>query len=306
MGFPDTTSNFEFDSRRERVLAEFLDAGFYPHAARSWAHSSDKERQQAGEDSVVEFKWLSESKIVDEKAQSSDKWINSPRPTFAMEIFSETWIKNGSPQGSIGWFVNPDIETEYYVLVWLPDVSIFTISEQNGEYLDYQPATVIDSVFSNSCKRAEFSKIKTSPPVYRIEVQRLVDAEFEYIPEPAPKIVSDDLARANIGEGYYCKQNIHEAKIAVIEKQKIVDALAKDGLDRDTLTKIGMRAITESSVSVDSQMVYKIMRSGDVDSGSGDGENPVIAVISYQTYHDLADRTYHYRCGEWRTNVRLF
>lgn len=299
-------SNFAFDTRRERVLADFLDTGFYPEVAETWEYTQDETRQKAGEDLVATFAWLSSPKTVDEKAQSSNYWINSPSPTFAMEIYSESWFEDGDPKGSIGWFVDPDNETEYYVLVWLPDVSLFRLSREEGEYLDYQPARVIDEMFSNLKKRAEFDRIKTDPSVYRIGIEEVRSARFNQFPEPAPDVFINSYNDVNTGEWYYSKQNIHEAKIAVVEKQKVAEALAADGLHRDVLLEKGKEAITAERVSVSSPKVRSIMRSGDVNSGSGDGENPVIAVVNYDTYHEIADRTYHYKKGCWKTDVRLF
>lgn len=306
MNSSGSESNFSFDSRRERVLADFLNTGFYPKAAEQWTYTQNKARQRAGEDVVATFKWLSSSRIIDEKAQSSDRWINSPSPTFAMEIYSETWRQHGQPKGSIGWFIHPKNETQYYVLVWLPDVSLFSLTQTDKTQIHYQPATVIDSGFSGQSEHRGFEQVETNRSIYSIELDEAQSTNFDQFPEPVPNVITDTPTEANRGERYYSKNNIHEAKIAVVEKQKIKEMLAADGLGREEFIELGKKAMTENQVSVDSPNVRQIVRSGDGNSGSGDGENPVIAVVPYDTYHKIADKTYHYKLGCWNEDVRLF
>jgi hypothetical protein len=50
---------------------------------------------------------------VDEKAQLNYK--KNPIPTFALEILSSKTTGDGE---KIGWFINKDLSTQYYCLVW--------------------------------------------------------------------------------------------------------------------------------------------------------------------------------------------
>lgn len=72
--------------------------------------------------------------------------MNDPAPTFVMEIYGESWIRDGEVDGNIGWFVDPENETEYYIFGWLPNVSIFKLASGTHGYpfCPYQPADGVD------------------------------------------------------------------------------------------------------------------------------------------------------------------
>ncbi|MBV0926232.1 hypothetical protein KTS45_18655 [Halomicroarcula limicola] len=301
---------FNEDKYREEVLAEFLESEFYPNVATYSERVSSAEKQKAGHDAKVEFDWLSDPVIVDEKAQNSDKWINDPSHTFVMEIFGESWVDAGEPDGNIGWFVNPENETEYYVLVWLPDVSLFKITQgiDDYPYLRYQPASAVDfepEMISEAVQSDLHHLMDDSIGEYRVELTTDVIQAFQSAVEPIPEILAirDE---ADYGEWYYEPGHIYEAKIAIVEKERIKETLAEDGLTREILLEKGLRAIKDETVDVDSEKARYIKRSSGKQSGSGDGENPIILVVEYDTYHDIADKTLHYANGSWSEDVRLF
>lgn len=299
---------FDEDLHREEVLAAFLDENLYPEITTNVERISDTRKQNAGHDVRVAFEWLDESVIADEKAQNSDKWLNDPSPTFVMEIFGESWLDDGEPDGNIGWFVDTNNETEYYVLIWLPDVSIFKLSTpiDNSPILHYRPADAI-GIDSDEIETEIQSTIRynQSKGEYRLELTPDVPNAFATVAEPLPTII-ESAADADYGEWYYDPGHIHEAKVAIVEKEKIRQTLEEDGLTRDVLVEKGKRAITAGTVDVNSTKARKVMRSSGTQSGSADDEDPVILVVNYSTYHGIADKTVHYRDGSWSEDITLF
>lgn len=303
-------SRFEEDKYREGVLGKFLMNQLYPRIATDFERVNTAEKQKVGHDVIVDLDWLPEPVVVDEKAQVSDRWLNSPSPTFVMEIFGESWLSNGTPDGNIGWFVNKQNESEYYVLVWLPSVSVFKLTPGIDEapYLVYQPSKFVDfspDQVAETTQSTVRHKLDSSKGEYRIRFTSEAVEAFETVVEPLPDIINTN-RRINYGEWYYDPHNIYEAKVALVEKEKIQTVLAEDGLTRDTLLRKGRRAVEETKVDIDSDKAKYILRSGGEQSGSADDEDPVVLVVNYDTYHEIADRTFHYADGSWSENAELF
>lgn len=105
------------DSKAEKALADFMDENLYsrfPSSVR-YERITDKNLQLQGID--IKFTQNGQTFNVDEKATLH--YCNSMIPTFAFEI--------DSVQNSIlreGWFINSQIATEYYMLIW-PNVKCF-------------------------------------------------------------------------------------------------------------------------------------------------------------------------------------
>lgn len=301
---------FHEDKYREEVLAEFLATELYPRIATEFEQVSSASDQKAGHDARIQFDWRSETVVADEKAQNSDRWLNDPAPTFVMEIYGESWIRNGEVDGNIGWFVDPENETEYYVLGWLPDVSLFKLASgtQGHPFCTYQPADGVEfdveALQAATQQRVREVPDKT-PATYRMELTPELVETFEETVEPMPDVLTNDDA-VDYGEWYYDPENIHEAKFAIVQKEKVQEALAEDGLTRDVLVSKGRRAVKEGTVDVESRKAKCVMRSSGAGSGSADDEDPVILVVYYDTYHEIADKTVHYREGSWEEDTRLF
>lgn len=303
---------FEEDKYREEVLSVFLDTELYPKVSRDFERTSSKSEQKTGHDVTISFNWLSEPVITDEKAQNSDKWINNPSPTFVMEIFGESWLSDGEPDWNIGWFVDSTNKTEYYVLVWLPAVSLFKLESGIGDYpyLTYRPAEGVNfeptTIAENTQSEIRFTKEELGTETeYRFVLSPDVIRGFESIEEPLPEILTTD-QEADFGEWYYDPVHIHEAKVAVVEKKKIKEKLMEDGLTRDRLIKMGSEAVLYNKVEVSSEKVKSIKRSSGKQSGSANDEDPVVLIVKYETYGEIADQTYHYKDGQWDVGVQLF
>lgn len=115
------------DMRAEQKLGEFMDSYFYSKlqskdgSPLSFSRKSDKDSQLKGIDICIEIG--GKSMLIDEKA--SVYYSNVMIPTFAFEIDS---MQKGHTEPVEGWFVNDDLQTEYYMLIW-PNVKCV----QNGD-----------------------------------------------------------------------------------------------------------------------------------------------------------------------------
>ena len=103
--------------KAENCLAEFMDRCFYSklHDKSNnkiyFDRKNDKINQMKGID--VELRVGNMSYFIDEKA--SLYYSNAMIPTFAFEIDS---VQKGHGLPVQGWFVNTELQTEYYMLIW--------------------------------------------------------------------------------------------------------------------------------------------------------------------------------------------
>ena len=118
------------DTLAEQMLGDFMDEYFYSRLKTrdgrplEYKRVSDKEAQLKGIDVCIE---LDDRKIfIDEKA--SIYYSNAMIPTFAFELDS---IQKGHPLPVEGWFINDELETEYYMLIW-PNIKC---NLQNGKWI---------------------------------------------------------------------------------------------------------------------------------------------------------------------------
>ena len=105
------------DMKAEQGLGEFMDAYFYSKLEKEnrevlkCKRMSDKESQMSGIDVCIV---TTKRKIfIDEKA--AIYYSNAMIPTFAFEIDS---IQTGHIEPIQGWFVNDELQTQYYMLIW--------------------------------------------------------------------------------------------------------------------------------------------------------------------------------------------
>jgi len=104
-------SQFGRDILIEKEISNYLDTHFYNKVVDGFKRYQSELDQNKGID--VHFEWPSLGKIlVDEKSNSSAKYINQFIPTFAFEI------KNTS-SGNTGWLIDNKKLTEYYLLIYV-------------------------------------------------------------------------------------------------------------------------------------------------------------------------------------------
>ena len=103
----------ERDMRVERELAKFMDKYLYsdPKFTRH-ERTDDRDSQLRGSDIILSVPSLNlDNIVVDEKGMT--QYLTRPLPTFALELSFLTFGKE-----VIGWFVDDDKATEYYMCIW--------------------------------------------------------------------------------------------------------------------------------------------------------------------------------------------
>ena len=105
------------DIKAETSLAKFLDSYFYNRLSPTKGSKleiqrvEDKELQLKGVDVRIETD--DSELLIDEKA--AFYYSNAMIPTFAFELES---IQKGHEKPVEGWFINDELITNYYMLVW--------------------------------------------------------------------------------------------------------------------------------------------------------------------------------------------
>ncbi len=114
-------SNRKLDTEVENEIGKFLDKSLYKSNIFSEIERvSDINRQWKGIDIIISMEGFGLNHVnVDEKAQSSKKYIGKPRNTFALELSFINKIGNEQ----VGWFLDPKKETELYLFVWIEKVN---------------------------------------------------------------------------------------------------------------------------------------------------------------------------------------
>lgn len=116
----ELVSNRKTDSKQEKLFNQFLFDYFFSKINKTSKLIYDRELQIAGVD--LQFNGAKTGNLlnVDIKAQSSKKYLNAPRPTFLLELSSI----NRYGEDFVGWFLNPDLITDYYAFMWIPKAKV--------------------------------------------------------------------------------------------------------------------------------------------------------------------------------------
>jgi len=283
-------TQFDEDQRREQVHGDFLDEYFYDRVAESSTRHHDEQRQKAGIDVTAQLPWTDQPVAVDEKIQGGggEKFRNNPVPTFVLEIFDDTY--DGGATQTEGWFVNTNLETDYYLLGWMPSVSVFRSETGiDGSIVVYEPAdpegiqTKIEE--HDTLSNHVLTPPDTAPGTFRFRATQEVLNQFEATIEPIPEPVRRG---EESGDDYYAPANIHELPVVVVEVDKLRDELRDRGLDPQTLRELG----TEVAKTGDTQRVDNRLSGGKIMKSYRNGENPVNLVVPYEFYCRMAAGVY--------------
>ena len=127
-------TNRKEDSRLELIVNEFLDDYFYTKEFDKARWVVEKEEQLKGIDVYLtsEKQGLNEAKV---DVKSAVKYSNRYLPTFSLEL-SFIGYRGGE---KIGWFLNDELETEYYLLLYPRSEKYYTemIFKDDIDYIDY-------------------------------------------------------------------------------------------------------------------------------------------------------------------------
>jgi hypothetical protein len=326
-------ARFGIDKTREESLTRFLHKHVYPLFTSHAERITTEAKQKKGHDAEITFDWESTPKIVDEKAQTSNMYINDPTDTFVLELFGESWTDRDT-YGNIGWFLDETIETDYYVFVWLPDVSLFRVNSDFNT-IEYHPADAVsftpDTIFEHSysplrhskktvhssngfthhkfCFTApDATKILTTDGGYGVTLRNDVINAFSHSPDPLPTALTSG-EPLKLSEWYYDPCHVYEANVLVVSKQALEEKLCSIGLDKQTLKQHAVNLVENNNtqLSLDSKPgVKKIIRSQHTASGCDESETPVNIVVNYETYHEAAVKTLKYTPNKSLTDIKLF
>lgn len=103
------------DERKTEIVNQFLDKYVYRYifGFDNINRINDKDKQVKGVD--IEFDYNGFHYICDEKASTDEKYIKSYLPTFCLELS----MINQIGELNVGWFVNSNLLTNSYCLVWV-------------------------------------------------------------------------------------------------------------------------------------------------------------------------------------------
>ena len=108
------TSERTVDTRAEKIIGQFLDKYLYSRIRAStgviFERIQDRKRQLDGIDVIVSE--TDKNICIDEKVQCD--YINKNLPTNCFEIS----FLNSFSEEREGWFVNDDLKTTHYLIVW--------------------------------------------------------------------------------------------------------------------------------------------------------------------------------------------
>lgn len=133
-GESDYKTRRKKDEKDEKIVGEFLDTYFYPTFSTTITRNTDKETQIKGLDVTVKDNQGSIF-TIDEKAAT--RWIGKSLQTFAQEISSV----NVAGKTYDGWFISPTQINQYYVYVWVDEVS--NVNNKLESSKDITKATVV-------------------------------------------------------------------------------------------------------------------------------------------------------------------
>ena len=213
------------DMKVEQALSNFLDEFFYKriengNASLVCKRVNEKNLQQAGIDVIISQRngdvWL-----IDEKAALY--YRNTMLPTFAFEISS---IQRDSGERIPGWFINPDLKTTHYLIIW-PNVKCDVKTRQMKEL--------------NQTDKDDFTIIEVALIEKKKIIQFLEEQGFsiEKIRNQEKNILEQNLSdRISVGQKdfyFFYSEAIAEKPVnLIIKKEKLLElAIAKYLINSD-------------------------------------------------------------------------
>ncbi len=127
-------SSFYFDLKTEKnIMSQFMIANYYDKLVNTdkskvtFKRIEDENLQKKGIDVI--YTQNGNEFVIDEKAQMDYIYFYKPLSTFALELLN-------SSSGKIGWLINDELETKYYMFIW-PHANKRPLKSENIEYAYY-------------------------------------------------------------------------------------------------------------------------------------------------------------------------
>lgn len=134
MAYSDLRSR---DNFVEKELAKYLDKSLYKltNFFSSTNRIDNEKMQYRGVDIILSIPSLNLTNIkVDEKAMLGKDYIGKPKNSFILELSFE----NGADNNQYGWFLNNEIDTDYYLFIWIDQAKCINwIKEKDFETIDF-------------------------------------------------------------------------------------------------------------------------------------------------------------------------
>src|SRR5699024_10362288 len=217
-------SKYEDDFINEQRIAKWLDEYFYrkinlneydistkfiSERPIKWGTERERVAQKQGIDIVYKIK-TNEVLLVDEKAQLN--YINRPLPTFAFEVLYKR--QNDKNEYAEGWFVNDDLKTTHYLLIYPYSDKV----RHQYEITDYRQFSEVELVLVE--KNALKQKLES------------VGVNSDMVKEKAADMIEYDTKRVVFDikddrQAYLIKtQNLAEEPVNIVVRKYILDDIA--------------------------------------------------------------------------------
>ena len=217
-----TESLRQQDIKAEKSLAEFMDAYFYSKLSATdgstfrYTRIHDREQQLNGVDICIE---IGDRKInIDEKA--SFYYSNAMIPTFAFELDS---IQRGHVNPVSGWFINDDLLTDYYMLIW-PNIKC---EQKDGVWvrkaissIKKNDFTIVEAMMVSKLELREFIRCLGYSKDLLIKYAKRIRSEYYGVDEQKTELLIDGLKIMYSG-------GIAEKPVNLVINKRILRELAK-------------------------------------------------------------------------------
>ena len=262
-------TQFDEDLSRETEVIQNLQPVFQSFF-NGYTVKTNKTDQKRGVDVVAEYN--SEQINIDVKSQLD--YLNDPLETFVLEIFSET----NTESNNVGWFINKNLDTHYYMFTRFPRVDQFEIDRTFNfvKYYPYQELTEVPSFMRTPTEEY------TSPNEYRYafsfdDISKFCEQYYQ--------INKNKILGKSLNGKFFTENSIRKQDAILLDKTVLQDELAKRGLTRTKL-------VTDAQ-KVDETGENKSYEYDDIHSmyvSNRHGERPINLVVDYDFYTTIAER----------------
>lgn len=257
-------SQFTEDLSRETEILQNLQPALNSFFT-NYSLQTNTEIQRKGIDITATYNNMETT--VDVKSQLD--YINNPLDTFVLEIFSET---NTQGSNNKGWFVNTELETDYYIFTRFPKVDQFEVDYTLDliKYYPYEELSTVPSFMKESTQNSN---------VYAFDFTEIDTFCKEYYPINKDKIFGNSMTGR-----FFTRNSIREQDALLLKKDKIRKKLSEMGLTKDVLL--------EDATSVDESGKNKSYSHKNIHKmhvSNRNGERPINLVVDYEFYLKVAE-----------------
>lgn len=150
---------------QEKLVNAFIMRYFFNKRYKKVEYINDIHRQLLGIDVIAD------GINIDLKAQSSERYLNNPTDTFAVEL---SFI-SASNEETVGWFLDKRLKTELYGFIWIPEATT-----TNGMLTTVDSIQKMEVMLVNKRLLKQYiNGYMTDDELYRKSVQMRVDGRWK-------------------------------------------------------------------------------------------------------------------------------